>query len=59
MIREKMKLRQWQNNCITLAFNRYLNNHNHFLALATPGAGKTLMASELADKLLKNNMMKS
>lgn len=57
MIREKMKLRQWQNNCITLAFNRYLNNHNHFLALATPGAGKTLMASELADKLLKNNMI--
>ncbi|MFT6247128.1 MAG: superfamily II DNA or RNA helicase [Cognaticolwellia sp.] len=59
MIREKMKLRQWQNNCITLAFNQYLNNHNHnhFLALATPGAGKTLMASELADKLLKNNMI--
>ena len=57
MIREKMKLRQWQHNCITLAFNRYLNNNNHFLALATPGAGKTLMASELADKLLKNNMI--
>lgn len=52
-----MKLRQWQNCCITLAFNRYLNNHNHFLTLATPGAGKTLMASELADKLLKNNMI--
>ena len=52
-----MKLRQWQNDCITLAFNRYLNNHNHFLALATPGAGKTLMASELADKLLKKNMI--
>jgi len=52
-----MKLRQWQSDCITLALKQYQNNHNHFLALATPGAGKTLMASKLADQLLKNNLV--
>ncbi|MCI2286175.1 DEAD/DEAH box helicase family protein [Colwellia sp. MSW7] len=51
-----MKLRQWQNECITLALNEYQNN-NHFLVLATPGSGKTLMASELANQLLKNNLI--
>ncbi len=52
-----MKLRQWQAECINLALTQYQNGTNHFLALATPGAGKTLMASELADQLLKNNMV--
>jgi len=52
-----MKLRQWQDECMNLALSQYLNGNNHFLALATPGAGKTLMASELADQLLKNNMV--
>jgi superfamily II DNA or RNA helicase len=52
-----MKLRQWQAECINLALTQYLNGINHFLALATPGSGKTLMASELADQLLKNNMV--
>ena len=52
-----MKLRQWQTACITLALKKYLNGNSHFLALATPGAGKTLMASELADQLLKNNLI--
>jgi superfamily II DNA or RNA helicase len=52
-----MKLRQWQANCITLALHQYLKDKNHFLALATPGAGKTLMASELADQLLKKNLI--
>jgi superfamily II DNA or RNA helicase len=52
-----MKLRQWQVECINLALTQYKNGTNHFLALATPGAGKTLMASELADQLLKNNMI--
>lgn len=52
-----MKLRQWQVDCINLALKQYLNGTSHFLALATPGAGKTLMASELADQLLKNNMV--
>ncbi|MDT0604300.1 DEAD/DEAH box helicase [Thalassotalea castellviae] len=52
-----MKLRQWQDNCINTAIKQYLNGNSHFLALATPGAGKTLMASELADQLLKNNLV--
>jgi superfamily II DNA or RNA helicase len=52
-----MKLRQWQDNCINLALRQYFNGHSHFLALATPGAGKTIMASELAAKLLKQNLI--
>jgi superfamily II DNA or RNA helicase len=52
-----MKLRQWQAECINLALTQYQNGTNHFLALATPGAGKTLMASDLADQLLKKNMV--
>ncbi|MFT5760620.1 MAG: superfamily II DNA or RNA helicase [Alteromonadaceae bacterium] len=52
-----MKLRQWQVSCIDKALKQYLNGNSHFLALATPGAGKTLMASELADQLLKNNLI--
>ena len=52
-----MKLRQWQVSCINKALKRYQDGNRHFLALATPGAGKTLMASELADQLLKNNLI--
>ena len=52
-----MKLRKWQAECINLALTQYQNGTRHFLALATPGAGKTLMASELADQLLKQNMV--
>ena len=52
-----MKLRQWQVNCINKALKQYLNGNSHFLALATPGAGKTLMASELADRLLKSDLI--
>jgi superfamily II DNA or RNA helicase len=52
-----MNLRQWQAECINLALTQYQNGTNHFLTLATPGAGKTLMASELADQLLKKNLV--
>ena len=52
-----MKLRKWQASCINKALKQYSSGNNHFLALATPGAGKTLMASELADQLLKNNLI--
>lgn len=45
-----MKLRNWQSECIHSAISKYKSN-KHFLALATPGAGKTVMASVLA-KLL-------
>ena len=52
-----MKLRQWQAECIDLALTRYQSGYDHFLALATPGAGKTMMASELADQLLKRKLV--
>lgn len=45
-----MKLRNWQSECIHSAISKYKLS-KHFLALATPGAGKTVMASVLA-KLL-------
>jgi len=50
-----MKLRTWQSECITKILRQYAKGNSHFLTLATPGAGKTLMASVLADDLLKNN----
>jgi len=48
-----MKLRQWQTECINKALDQYLAGNTHFMCLATPGAGKTLMASQLASQLLK------
>ncbi|REL31957.1 DEAD/DEAH box helicase family protein [Thalassotalea euphylliae] len=42
-----MKLRNWQSECIHSAISKYKSS-KHFLALATPGAGKTVMASVLA-----------
>jgi len=51
-----MKLRQWQAECIDLALDQYASGNRHFLALATPGAGKTMMASELSDQLLKSDL---
>jgi superfamily II DNA or RNA helicase len=52
-----MKLRQWQTECINLALNQFKSGKHHFLALATPGAGKTMMASELADQLFKSELV--
>jgi len=45
-----MKLRNWQSECINSAISKY-KLKKHFLALATPGAGKTIMASVLAKRL--------
>ena len=50
-----MKLRQWQAECISRATQKFDTRDNHFLCLATPGAGKTLMASVLATVLLREN----
>ncbi|MGB2256317.1 DEAD/DEAH box helicase [Spongiibacter marinus] len=47
-----MTLRQWQAECITRAYQAYCGGQPHFLCLATPGAGKTWMASALAKRLL-------
>ncbi|OUS01147.1 DEAD/DEAH box helicase [Gammaproteobacteria bacterium 42_54_T18] len=48
-----MKLRQWQAECIDKALEQYRSGNTHFMCLATPGAGKTMMASTLAKKLLE------
>lgn len=50
-----MQLRRWQFECISKALYKFSNADNHFLCLATPGAGKTVMASVLAKKLLEKN----
>jgi superfamily II DNA or RNA helicase len=50
-----MKLRRWQHECIELALAKYQSGQNHFLAQATPAAGKTFMTASLANRLLENN----
>jgi superfamily II DNA or RNA helicase len=52
-----MKLRNWQAECIDLALEKYTSGKNHFLALATPGAGKTIMASVLANELINRGLI--
>lgn len=52
-----MKLRKWQSECIKKGINQYSQGRNHFLVLATPAAGKTLMASELALRLFNKNLI--
>ncbi|MPW27708.1 hypothetical protein F9L16_01665 [Agarivorans sp. B2Z047] len=47
-----MPLRQWQSECIEHALKLY-TQQNPFMCLATPGAGKTVMAAELARHLLE------
>ncbi|MPW31620.1 diguanylate cyclase [Agarivorans sp. B2Z047] len=49
-----MKLRKWQIDCVQHALQLY-NEQQHFMCLATPAAGKTLMAAELSRCLLKSN----
>lgn len=46
-----MKLRKWQSECIESAILKYKSGKKHFLALATPGAGKTIMAATLAHQM--------
>lgn len=46
-------LRQWQSQCIAKAKQKFELPQTHFLCLATPGAGKTIMASELSRALLE------
>jgi len=48
-----MKLRSWQRECIETALTKFSKKQSHFFCLATPGAGKTFMAAELANQLFK------
>ncbi|MBF4280206.1 diguanylate cyclase, partial [Vibrio anguillarum] len=44
-------LRFWQDQCVQIALNKFEKQHAHFFCQATPGAGKTVMAAELAKQL--------
>ncbi|MEZ9464876.1 DEAD/DEAH box helicase [Vibrio splendidus] len=46
-------LRQWQAECVELALHHYQLGQSHFLCLATPGAGKSVMAAEVASRLFE------
>ena len=44
-------LRAWQEDCVSKAINHY-RKQRHFFCQATPGAGKTVTAAELASRML-------
>ncbi|MGD6736144.1 DEAD/DEAH box helicase [Photobacterium leiognathi subsp. mandapamensis] len=48
-------LRLWQSECANKALDKYINGHSHFFCQATPGAGKTIMAADVAKSLLDND----
>ncbi|WP_281544940.1 DEAD/DEAH box helicase family protein [Grimontia sp. SpTr1] len=50
-------LRKWQSECVNAAMESYTTGQRHFLCLATPGAGKTIMAAEVAANLFDRNMI--
>ncbi|PTP83178.1 DEAD/DEAH box helicase [Vibrio splendidus] len=52
-----MIMRQWQSECAELALNRYQKGQRHFLCLATPGAGKSVMAAEVASRLFEKDQI--
>lgn len=58
-----MKLRNWQVQCINSAISKFTNIEDsesfnkHFLTLATPGSGKTIMASVLSLKLYEQGLI--
>lgn len=49
-----MNLRRWQEECIKQALQSY-ESHQHYLCLATPGAGKTIMSAALSRQLLSTD----
>lgn len=52
-----MQLRHWQASCVDLALNRFSGGQRHFFVLATPGAGKTVMAATVAKELFIRGMI--
>lgn len=50
-----ISFRGWQREAIAAALEKFETLFSHFLCLATPGAGKTVMASALADILIKED----
>lgn len=50
-------LREWQKHCADAALNKYLSGSPHFLCMASPGAGKTVMAAEIAKRMLARGLV--
>ncbi|EGQ9863000.1 DEAD/DEAH box helicase family protein [Vibrio parahaemolyticus] len=50
-------LRKWQSECSDKALEKYAMNHTHFFCQASPGAGKTVLAANIASRLLQNDMV--
>lgn len=49
-------LREWQSECSERALKKYQSNGSHFFCQATPGAGKTVLAANIASRLLQSDM---
>jgi superfamily II DNA or RNA helicase len=52
-----VKLRKWQAECVDKALNYFSFNGSHFLCLATPGSGKTVMVAEVAARLHESKLI--
>lgn len=52
-----MELRRWQSEAIDSVMTKFQWGDPHFLCLATPGAGKTLMASLVAQRLMNTGQI--
>lgn len=50
-------LRKWQSECSDRALEKYQSNSSHFFCQATPGAGKTVLAANIASRLLQSDMV--
>ncbi|MFA0694410.1 DEAD/DEAH box helicase [Vibrio lentus] len=50
-------LRKWQSECSDRALEKYQSNYSHFFCQATPGAGKTVLAANIASRLLQSDMV--
>jgi len=50
-------LRAWQEECLSVVKTHYFESNKHFFCLATPGAGKTVLASEVAAYLFESNQI--
>lgn len=51
-----MGLREWQSSCVSTALEHYQDSA-HFFCQATPGAGKSRMAAEVARRLLQEGLI--
>lgn len=51
-----MKLRQWQSLCFDDARTKYKRGQKSYCCLATPGAGKTMLAANIAKWLLNEQL---